>query len=96
MLIMSNNGYEEYLDKWLQGIKDEIYFWDIFLKTKGENCGCSDDVWREVANYAPAFCLEEDIEKSETKFLDVGSGPFSRCGIKTSKTNRKFTLNNKK
>ena len=78
------NSYKEYLDSWLYGIYGEIEFWDAFFKTKGANCNVNISRFNEVTQYEPEFRLEEDIENDKTKFLDVGSGPYSRCGIKTN------------
>ncbi len=84
--------YEEYLDSWLNGIQDEIKFWDLFFQSKGSVInGCTEDIFNEVTAYAPAFTLEDDICKTETKFLDAGSGPYSRCGVITNKTKLDFT-----
>lgn len=82
--------YKEYLEKWIQGIPSEIKFWDKLMESRGK-VGGSEYVFNfRIAPDTP-FLLEDELEHCETTFLDVGSGPFSNCGIKTSKTNLFFT-----
>jgi hypothetical protein len=79
--VFDEEAYTQYLDIWLDGIKWEFYFW----KDKIETIGWVKDV---VSN--DRFNLEEYLTLEKTKFLDVGSGPFSSCGSKTSKTQLDF------
>lgn len=75
---------------WLNGIIDEINFWDTLFSTKGALCGASEESWKEIISYERKFSLEIDLENLNTKFLDVGSGPYSSCGSLTNKTNLEF------
>lgn len=85
--MINNENYEHYLDSWLNGIVDEIRFWDTFFSTKGSICKVTEEEWKEVISYERQFTLEDDLELLNTKFLDVGSGPYSSCGSLTKKTN---------
>ena len=87
-----NNEYEEYLDKWLNGIESEIHFWDEFMKTRGGNCGHSEERAKREFAYEKPFVHDNDLENTEdVKYLDVGSGPFSRYGSKSERANLIFT-----
>jgi len=74
--------YSEYLDKWYEGIDYEIHFWQYYIESKGK---CYEDDFYEVIQNTLPFPHEDIITKKQTKFLDVGSGPFS-CGLKTDLT----------
>lgn len=75
--------YEEYIDKWIDGIDSEIQFWLGYMKNKG---GQFSEGFAFTVEPNKHFTLEEDLPAKTSgivKFIDVGSGPFSRCGIKT-------------
>lgn len=78
--------YGVYLDIWLNGLKDEINFWNKFIKNEGGEFFFGFD---KTVNPNRLFELENDIpSKFEGKiysFVDVGAGPFSRCGRITNK-----------
>lgn len=76
-------GFEKYLGTWLDGIKPEIIFWKHYIDTKGKEWKTD---WDDLISNDRKFSLDHHIETSTTTFLDVGSGPFSSCGIKTEKT----------
>lgn len=80
------DAYEKYLSMWLQGLKDEVNFWNNYMQTEG---GISFYGYFKTISAKRKFELENDIpiEKygKEYKFIDVGAGPFSRCGIITDK-----------
>jgi len=77
------------LDAWLDGIYSEIKFWNNMLITDG---GVYDkNKWHNTIKRNRPFILEDDIPSemygTEYHFIDVGSGPFSRCGFITDKVN---------
>ena len=82
--------YDNYLSCWFEGIKSEISFWDSFISSSGKNCKLTPEVFQDYVSDKPKFRLEKDLEGNKTKFLDVGSGPFSRCGFCTNKTDLDF------
>lgn len=83
---MTENQYKQYCNEWLSGLPDEIYFWEKFMKEQG---GVFFYQFAKTVDKDRQFELEEDIPigmyGGEYKFLDVGSGPFSRCGKVTNK-----------
>lgn len=79
--------YGIYFSKWLDGIKSELNFWKHYIDTKGIEFNTK---WDELISNDRPFELDEYLTSAETKFLDVGSGPFSSCGIKTNKTKMKM------
>lgn len=75
------------LDSWLNGVYSEIKFWDNMIKTDG---GIYDkNKWHNTINKNRPFVLEDEIPAElngkNFDFIDVGSGPFSRCGFVTDK-----------
>lgn len=82
--------YDEYIRSWLNGIKDEISFWDTLFASKGESIGLSSKEFDQYVQFEPPFKLDSLLKDKETRMLDVGSGPYSSCGIKTDKTNLSF------
>jgi hypothetical protein len=46
--------------------------------------------WEELVSGNFPFDFDEYLTLKKTKFLDVGSGPFSTCGLRTSKTQLDF------
>lgn len=75
------------LDSWLNGVYSEIKFWDNMIKTDG---GIYDkNKWHNTINKNRPFVLEDEIPAELNgkifDFIDVGSGPFSRCGFVTDK-----------
>lgn len=83
-----NEEFKEYLLKWLEGLYDEIDFWRDYME--GEE-------WKKSPNFSKTvspnrrFELEDDLplkyEGRNYYFADIGSGPFSRCGVITDKVN---------
>lgn len=82
--IFDEQGFEAYLETWLEGIRSEIIFWKHFIDTKGSEWKTN---WNDLISDERKFVLDAYIETENTKFLDAGSGPFSSCGIKTDKSN---------
>jgi SAM-dependent methyltransferase len=86
-LVIDEKEYVVYLGRWLEGIKSELVFWKHFIETKGVEWNTD---WDDLISNDRSFGLDEYLSFEETKFLDVGSGPFSSCGIKTNKTKLKI------
>lgn len=80
--------YEDYLDKWLSGLESEIAFWKRYMETGG---GIYYEGFKDTTAKNKHFTLEKCLKgmgkKTKIKFLDVGSGPFSRCGCISDKYN---------
>lgn len=78
-------NYNEYLSNWIGGLKDEIKFWTDYMRTEG---GLSFFGFKKTTMPNKKFTLEDDIpidmHGKKYKFIDVGSGPFSRCGVVTN------------
>ena len=78
--------YAEHYLKWLSGLEEEIEYWKLYMEEKG---GVSFYGFEETISSNKHFVLEDDIPAEyigkEYHFLDVGSGPFSRCGRITDK-----------
>lgn len=78
--------YQDYLETWVTGIKGEIEFWNDYISNEG---GGSFYGFEKTVSPKRKFELEDDIpmEKygQKFRFLDVGAGPFSRCGRVTTK-----------
>jgi SAM-dependent methyltransferase len=77
-----------YLKRWMGGIGPEIGFWTHWTRTKGMK-------WPQDFQYRmqpdPPFSLEMHLEPDwwdrhwPTRMLDVGSGPYPRVGIASSR-----------
>lgn len=84
------DDYKEWLKKWMMGLYDEIEFWKNTMETRG---GKRYEMFKDNTQKNRKFTLEEDLPKAaksdEVKFVDIGSGPFSRCGTATDKVNLK-------
>lgn len=82
--------YDEYLNKWLDGLYDEIAYWKALLAGElPESTRLS-----EVTDPNRKFMLEEDLPNEKgrlIKFADIGSGAYSSCGKKTDKVNLEIT-----
>lgn len=82
-----NFRLNEKLDSWLNGIYSEINFWNNIIKTDGGIY--NKNLWHNIINKNRSFVLEDDIPTDfygkKFDFIDVGSGPFSRCGFVTDK-----------
>lgn len=87
---MDVNEYEAYVEEWFRGIDFEIRFWDKLMETGGR-CGGDPEVYKLRISPETKFSLESEIETDVTEFCDVGSGPFSNCGVCTDKTDLKIT-----
>ena len=78
-------NYEDYIQKWLGGIAYEIAFWNSYMANEGGSYFF--DFYRTVSGDRK-FELDDDIPQTmygkEYSFIDVGSGPFSRCGVVSS------------
>ena len=79
-------NYKEYLIKWSSGIQDELVFWNNFIANEGGQFFWG---FEKTTSSNRRFELDEDIPAElygkELKFIDVGAGPFSRCGKVTEK-----------
>lgn len=88
MLIGDNRcmDYEDYFRVWISGIRDEIVFWNNYVSNEGGSYFYS---FEKTVSANRKFELDEDIPKEfygkKYKFIDVGSGPFSRCGSVSDK-----------
>lgn len=69
----------ESLKLWLGEIKTEIAFWDRLFYTKGKEGG-DPEIFKFRTNPECPFQIPDDLEKQDSKILDVGSGPYSRLG----------------
>lgn len=84
----SEKDYDKYMFKWLNGIIDEIEFWDACFAEEGL---LWKEGWQNMITYERDFTLDSYLEDiDDTVFLDVGSGPLSSCGSRTQKTNLHF------
>lgn len=82
--------YSAYVDKWTEGLYAEIKFWENYISTEGVSF--SYERYLNQIDSEKAFQLEELLpENIDVKFIDVGSGPFSRCGRITNKCNLEIT-----
>lgn len=88
---MNINEYEEYLKNWINGIKNEVEFWDT-LFASGGSVGGNSDVFRYRLNETCPFQIKEDLDSLESKILDVGSGPYSRLGFYVDDKKMNITL----
>ncbi|MFT4106051.1 MAG: hypothetical protein QM657_09830 [Lacrimispora sp.] len=78
--------YRDYIHLWLDGLYDEIEFWKNYMEKRGDEFGKADYEKEVRAN--SKFQMEEDLPDDQSrliKFIDVGSGPFSKCGRVTDK-----------
>lgn len=92
MASKAENAYDDYFEQWLRGIPSEIRFWDKLMETKGACLGeDAEKIFALRCSFDAPFALENELEKKDTAFLDIGSGPFSNCGVKTSKSRLKIT-----
>lgn len=86
------NTYKNYFEQWLSGIPSEIRFWDRLMETKGACPGEeAEKMFALRCSFDAPFALENELEGKDTAFLDIGSGPFSNCGVKTSKSKLAIT-----
>ena len=67
--------YSIYVRNWIRSLDTEIEYWkNRFILISKNNASLID------VNKSP-FVLEKYLPKQKKiEFLDVGSGPFSRCG----------------
>lgn len=81
--------YRESLKIWRNGFYSEINFWNNFIKSKGAPNFCV--MFQDDSNPAKPFIYDDNsrldvkLDKNKLNFLDVGSGPFSRCGCISKK-----------
>ncbi|MBR1598173.1 MAG: hypothetical protein IJ661_04560 [Lachnospiraceae bacterium] len=81
-----DSEYEQYFKKWLEGIEDEVSWWEqSVFKSDGSHHEYIID--RFIKN--TKFSLENDLDGlgRDVRFIDIGSGPFSRCGFDCDKVN---------
>lgn len=85
-------NYINYVNRWLEGVRDELLFWEDYMTSEGG------DYFRNFEwNVEPYkhFELEDELgeydRNSDVRFVDVGSGPFSRCGCRTDLVNLDVT-----
>ena len=76
-------NYENYLKQWFGSIDEEIKYWDFFCRQGKE---VYKDMWdKHVENNKALSYITEYFDAfpdgCEVKYIDVGSGPFSRNGI---------------
>ena len=80
--------YEDYLDKWLGGLESEIAFWKRYMETNGD---IYYENFTDHTKKNKQFTLEKYLEAysktEQIRFIDIGSGPFSRCGHVTENYN---------
>lgn len=78
--------YKDYLDLWLNGLKDEMLFWDNYMKNEGGEYFYD---YKNRVESKRIFALEDDVPEEKIgksyKFIDIGSGPFSNVGSITDK-----------
>lgn len=72
-----STDYVKFIDRWMKGISSELEYWDQYIATQGY--GDTQDFLNYTAKERP-FLLDDDLELSVSKVIDVGSGPFSLCG----------------
>ena len=79
-------AFATHFTRWLEGIADELTFWNDYLLNRGGEYFPRFSVCEDRRR---PFALEQDIPEAdygkEYKVLDVGSGPFSRCGLVSDK-----------
>ncbi|GHT86694.1 hypothetical protein FACS1894137_12630 [Spirochaetia bacterium] len=83
----TEEDFKKHLTEWVHGIKNEYIYWNECIKSKGKGYTLN---WHELISDDRAFNLEKYLSLPDTKFIDIGSGPFSSTGLKTSKTNLEF------
>lgn len=82
--------YSVFVEKWTEGLYAEIDFWERYISTEGASF--SYERYLKQIDSEKAFQLEELLpENCDVNFIDVGSGPFSRCGRITNKCNLDIT-----
>lgn len=85
--------YEVYFTKWLDGIKDEVHFWNEYMRDKG---GVYFEGFEKTIDNNRKFVLEDDIPNDYRNrnydFIDIGSGPFGRCGRISNKVSLNITM----
>lgn len=88
-----NLDYERYISQWLEGLYDEIAYWDRFMHMRDGTGEEYRKRFMEFVSEERPFCLEEELPetKDTIEFIDVGSGPFSRCGVVAKKKNLHIT-----
>lgn len=74
--------YEKFIDRWMNGIRSELEYWDQYIETRGYG---NDEEFREYTAMKRPFILDDDLELPYSKVIDVGSGPFSICGTMSKK-----------
>lgn len=83
---MKVEEYKTYLSAWMSGLQSEINFWNYYFQNEG---GIYFSGFDDAVSKNKVFTLEDDIPTQmygeKYKFIDVGSGPLSRCGRITDK-----------
>ena len=84
------NAYKDYVLKWISGIQNEIDYWDSYMETRGALYQ-KEAEFKEYTDLNRTFLLENEISAPVVHVLDVGSGPFSTCGLKTDQAKLHLT-----
>jgi SAM-dependent methyltransferase len=85
MLDFDKTKYASYVRSWLDGIDNEIAFWDGFFTNGG---GQWPQTYERRVARNPSFNLTDFIPEScdwPLRVLDVGAGPISNVGIATDR-----------
>lgn len=88
---IEKTDYRKNLDKWAEGLFDEMLFWEDFMDNDGGPYDASllENYLSNDGKFVLEKFLPDDPEK-EFDFIDVGSGPFSTCGYLTQKVKLNF------
>lgn len=82
-----------WFSKWLEGIPSELLFWENYFFNHGGLFVRSFNASTDKNRHFP-IVLEDEIPDACTgrvyRFIDVGSGPVSRCGCLTNKVDLHF------
>lgn len=86
--------YSAFVKKWIEELYSEIEFWENYIKTKGAYNGYDTKIFDEFNDKNREFVFDDMLpsdEEERFRFIDVGSGAFSRCGRRTKKCNLEIT-----
>ena len=92
-LMINKECFSEWFKLWLEGIPSELSFWDNYMEKRGDIYFYT---FENTIDPKKKFVLENDIPKNlfgkNVNYIDVGAGPFSRCGTRTDKVKLKCTF----
>lgn len=77
--------YNSFLQAWLAGINNEVFFWNDFIASKGSFWPA--DFSRRTTSNPDFRYADFEFPVWPPKVLDVGCGPISNVGISTKKGN---------